>query len=138
MDIKNRQSTVIDGLKENKPCKNVNLEVEVDNLESQTVLRLPETAKVIEGGNTSCNDSYECIKCSKRFKWKQSLALHFNRKHGILLHNCECCGLQFASKHILLIHLQKKHNLLKKGRKKSIHQCHICGKTFNYPTELRR
>ena len=71
---------------------------------------------------------FECKKCDKVFKYKQSYQQHMDRVHlGKKDHQCDECGQLFTQIHHLRRHRVKVHN---QGEEIMPHACSICENRF--------
>jgi KRAB domain-containing zinc finger protein len=78
--------------------------------------------------NSPHEDHFECDKCGKTFKYKQSFKQHIDRIHmGKKDHQCDECGQLFTQVHHLRRHRVKAHD---QGAELMPHICHICENRF--------
>ena len=80
----------------------------------------------------STADSFQCLDCEKKFKFKNSLMKHINAVHSKTRFSCHVCFSTFSYRAN-----RKRHVALEHETNPSINQCKDCNQTFTYKHNLK-
>ncbi|XP_059148753.1 uncharacterized protein LOC131935988 isoform X2 [Physella acuta] len=73
---------------------------------------------------------YKCKQCNATFNFHHSYKLHIQRHRGDRPHKCDTCHKTYLTSNHLKVHIEAAHGVRSKI-------CHICGKTFSYSCSLK-